>query len=324
MNGAPSRAIAHPGLTAIWAVLAWCAAPSAAQPGAGTLTVELSPAEITVGDRVEARVVLEWAGPEPVSEPRFPVWQENWGTAEVLSVGEFEALRGAGGRRTYRQRVVLTAFRPGRVELPGIAVDVPLETGTVDVGVDAGAGFVVRSVLGEATGELAPRPPAPLQALAPGSRFAWTAGALAVAGLGMLGWLARRLAGGRGGREVPSLLEPLDELLDRLRRLDPRAGEPTHTALSLGLRRFLGRTLDLRAVEATTSEIQRRLGQAPVEPAAVRRTVRLLSDCDQVKFARLDAPEALTRGRLQEVGDLAREIDDGLRALSPESAEALP
>ena len=68
-------AIAWPGL-----------AREPAEPPA-KLTVELSPSEgLTVGDRVEAQLVLAWTGPEPVAPPRFPTWGETWGSAEVLAL----------------------------------------------------------------------------------------------------------------------------------------------------------------------------------------------------------------------------------------------
>lgn len=290
------------------------AVPCAAQTGAaGTLTVALRPTEVTVGDRVEAQVALVWTGPRPAAAPRFPAWQETWGPAEVLAAGEVEAFTDASGRHVYRQNVTLTAFRTGRVELPGVTVAVPLDAETVEIAQDEGAGFEVLSVLPEeGAGELAPRDAAPLVAFDAGRRFPATAAALG--GLCLLAaWLlARRLARSPSPAARPRLA-PLEELLERLRRLDPAAGEPAHTGLSLGLRAFLGRRLDLRAVEGTTSEIQRRLRRTEVTPGVAQGTVRLLRACDQVKFARAPVDAARTGDRLREAGALAREIENGLR-----------
>ncbi len=295
------------------------AMPCAAQAdAAGSLKVELTPAEITVGDRVEAEVTLVWMGAAPAAKPRFPVWQETWGPAEVLSAGPVEGFTDPSGRHVYRQAVVLTAFRTGEVELPPLTVAVPIDGETVAVTQDGAARFAVRSVLPEAGDEpLEPRVAAPPVELDADRRFPATATILAGLCLLAAGLLTRRLDHGRGRETARRKLEPLEELYERLRRLDPAAGEPAHTGLSLGLRHFLGRSLDLRAVEGTTSEIRRRLGQAPVTPDVAQGTVRLLQDCDQVKFARAGVDPAHTEERLLAARELAREIDDGLRPVEP-------
>ncbi len=282
--------------------------------GIGVLEVALSATEITVGDRLEARLTLVWTGPTPASEPRFPPWQETWGRAEVLSAGEVETFSDQGARRIYRQTVVLTAFTTGAVLLPRVTVALPLEAETIEISGDHDAGFEVRSVLPENAGEAEPRPPAPPQPLAAGRRFPWTAGTLGGLGVLMVWLLGRRLGenGASAAAPAPAPTEPLAELLQRLQQLDASAGEPTHTGLSLALRGFLGRSLVFPATESTTSEIRDRLGTTRVAPAITGGTVRLLADCDQVKFAQAPVTESVTGGRLVEARDLAREIDRSL------------
>ncbi len=299
------------------------AEPPAEKEGSGVLEVALSAAEITVGDRLAAELTLTWTGPAPGAAPRFPAWGQTWGRAEVLSAGEVEAFGDETARRVYRQSVVLTAFVTGEVLLPAVSVAVPLAGETVEIGHGDEARFTVRSVLPEGLGEQEqgpePRPAAPPRPLAAGRRFAWTAGALGGAGL-LLVWLLGRRLGEAGVRvPAPAAAEPLAELLERLRRLDPAAAEPAHTGLSLALRGYLGDRLDFPALESTTREIRQRLRATRVGSATAGDAVRLLSDCDQVKFARAPVGEPVTRGRLAEVRKLAREIDRGLR---PPPAEA--
>jgi hypothetical protein len=276
--------------------------------GTGILDVTLAPAEITVGDRVEARLTLVWTGPTPAQTPRFPPWQDAWGDAEVLEAGEVEEVAVAGARRVYHQRLVLTAFATGEVELPPVTV--AIEAGGETIEIEGGdAGFAVRSVLPEEPGELEPRPPSPPRRLAADRRFAWTA-----AGLGALvllaAWLlARRLRAAADRVAEPPAAEPLPELLHLLRRLDPTDAEPAHTGLSLGLRHFLGRSLDFPAAESTTSEIDRRLHRILAGLDASDDTVLLLRDCDQVKFARAPVPAQVTRQRLRQARDLGYRID---------------
>ncbi len=298
------------------AVALFAALPCAAQmsEGAGVLDVTVSLAEITVGDRVEARLTLVWTGPEPAAAPRFPGWQTHWGEAEVLTAGEVVTLApGPGGQRIYTQDLILTAFATGSIRLPEVTVAIPLDDETIAVSSGRDAGFEVLSVLSGEVEELEPRPPAPPRRLAAEPRFAWTVAGLAV--LALLAWwlFGRRLRVGSAGAAAPPRAEPLAELLQRLRRLDPAAAEPAHTGLSLGLRTFLGRSLGFPAAESTTTEIDRRLHRASVGAETVERTVRLLRDCDQVKFARVPVGPPVTRDRLRQARDLGQRIDRGLR-----------
>ncbi|MCP4654131.1 MAG: hypothetical protein GY856_01800 [bacterium] len=294
----------------------WPALAAVAQPL--PVNVDLAPAEITVGDRVEARLTLVWEGEEPSAAPRFPAWEGSWGPAEVLAVSEVTEYPGRTGRRIYTQTIILTAFRTGEIRLPEVTVTVPLRGATVEVPTHDGL-FVVRSLLPEESGELAPRAAARPRELAAGRRFWGIAAALSTLCLAAAVVLARRLRRAAVA-EATAILPPapLDELLRRLRELDPSAGsEPAHTALSLALRNFLGRCLGINALESTTSEIQRRLEGRAVASAAAQQTVGLLRDCDQVKFARLEVAGAETGRRLREARQLAREIDAGLRPAEP-------
>ncbi len=302
--------------------------PAPGEPG--QLTVALAPTTgVTVGDRVEALLTLTWSGPEPVAPPRFPTWGEAWGAAEVLAVGEVEAGT-PRDRWLYRQTVTLTAFRPGEVTLPPVTVAVPLAEATREVRTAAGLAFEVVSVLPAETypatpGALEPRPPALPRPLPAGPGFPWTAGLLAGLCLLAAAALGRRLGAEPGAAEATARrrLGPLEELLERLAGLDPSSGgEPVHTRLSLALRGFLGRALGIRAREGTTSEIGRRLRATGVPPALAHRTVLLLRDCDQVKFAGRPAGEAVTGGRLATARRLGREIDELQRLAAEPRPEA--
>lgn len=305
------------------AMAAFVAAAAAAAPI--PVSVDVKPEEITVGDRVTVQLTLVWDGEAPAGEPVFPAWEGTWGEAEVLWAGAVETST-AGGRRVYVQSLVLTAFSTGEVVLPQASVLVPLAEGLVEVPVRAGVGFTVRSVLPQEMDEgekLQPRDPAPLRPLDAGWRSYATNGALALLCLLTAGRLASRLrkapAVGAGGRR---LLSSLEELLGSLGEVDSAASEPAHTAMSLALRRFLGRRLDMNAVESTTSEIQRRLHGASVASEQAQRVVAFLRQCDQVKFARQDVGPAVTAERLAEARRLGEEIEELLRPRDLESEDA--
>ena len=324
-----------------WAICLLAALPATAQlrvaeppandAGIGILEVELDPAEVTVGDRIEARLILVWTGPTPAPAPRFPEWRDGWGEAEVHEAGEVEEVAVAGVRRVYRQRLVLTAFNTGELRLPPVTVTVPLPGDVVEVEGAGDAGFTVRSVLPEDARELEPRPPSPPRRLATDRRFAWTVAILGGLCLVAAWGVARRLRAPAEAVEVPAA-EPLPELMQLLQQLDPTAVEPAHTGLSRGLRRFLSRSLGFPAAESTTTEIDRRLRRIRVGRKTADEMVRLLRDCDRAKFARMPVPVQETRQRLRQARDLGYRIDrrhwpaasDGASVPPREDAEESP
>ena len=310
------------------------------------LDVAIDLEQITVGDRVQAEITLVWMGEEPSAPPRFPTWQSTWGRAEVLTSSEIDAQVDSSGRRIYRQLLTLTAFEVGSITLPTVTVAVPLAERTEVISSGDSPELEVVTVLPElrepaesapedadpsavdapsSASDLEARPAAPLIRRPPQIAFYWTTGVLAALNLLMAAALVRRLQGvdPLAALSRRPVLPPLDELVSELRGIDPAVGsEPAHTELSLALRRYLGRTLDFQAVEGTTSEIQKRLRGTAVPPASIQRAVRLLRDCDQVKFARQEVEERVTDDRIRLAESLAREVEDQLRPAPQEPTEA--
>jgi hypothetical protein len=297
------------------------AAPLLAQP-APRVTVALNPQQPTVGDRVEAVLILKVPTAELAGEPRFPVWSGKWGEAEVLLDGPGQKVSEEGGVATYQQRLVIAAFRPGKVVLPATNVAIPQKNGTVQAATPAGLGLDVRSVLPPGEERPAPKPPAAPRKLPLGERFWWTFAALLALCLAA-GWLLwrRRRATGEGTAMVP-VLEPFEELTGELDRL---TAEPSavlvHTRLSMALRRYLGRVLPFPAVESTTSEVLRQLHSRRMPGPLVRQTVDLLRACDMVKFARQEVGEARAKERLDAARKLGRDYETLFAPREPETLE---
>jgi hypothetical protein len=287
------------------------------------------------------------------AEPRFPAWRNAWGEAEVREHGEPRRIAGpgvandagstavaAGGGATggngsstgsgsgsgtgtadaavYSQRLVLVAFRTGRVELPPVAIAVPFRTGTVQTWTPDRLALTVRSVLPpgppgpSGARDLKRKPAAGLVPLPLGAAFLWTLaalGALAIAAVWLLWRQERRRRAAAAAAPAAPPLAPLAEMLAALDRL---AAAPSalalHTGLSQALRRFLGRSLGFPAPESTTSEIQRRLLANGWPAAQVRPTVELLRACDLVKFARQEAGAERGRERLAAARHLAEDF----------------
>ena len=291
------------------------ALPALAQP---RLDVTLKPRQITVGDRIEAVLTLRANPAGLAGDPRFPAWGRIWGEAEVLQKEEARRIGTENGAAVWQQRIVLAAFRPGRIELPPVAVAVPLRDRTLQAQTPAGLAIEVRSVLpaGEENPKL--KPAAPPRPLPIGEAFWWTLAAMSAAALlALLGvwWQGRRAVAETEAARPP--LPPFDELL---RELDRLAEEPSavrlHTRLSLALRHYLGRSLDFPALESTTSEIQRRLAFRLPGPL-VRPAVELLRSCDLVKFARQEVGQERTWERIAAARGIAREVEQHLRPVEP-------
>lgn len=282
------------------------AVPAAAQQ----VQVNLSPSGPTVGDRVEAVITLRVDSSSLSAEPRFPSWSQTWGEAEVVGRTEPRRVSRSGGTAVFEQRLVLAAFRPGKVELPPVQIAVPLGARTVQVSTPAGLSLDVRSVLPRGEKDLELKPPKPPVPLPIGERFWWTLAVMSAVSLalGLLLFL-RRGKGDETAMERPDL-PPLGELLAALDRL---AGEPSavraHTGLSLAFRRYLGRALAFHAAESTTSEIHRCLLSHRLPAPLVRQSVDLLRSCDLVKFARIEETGERTRERLDAARRIAGEAD---------------
>jgi hypothetical protein len=288
--------------------------PALAQP---RVDVTLNPRQVTVGDRIEAVLTLRADPAGLAGDPRFPVWSRTWGEAEVLEKEEARKAGAENGAKVWRQRVVLAAFRTGRVELPPVSVAVPLRDRTLQVQTPAGLAIQVRSVLPPNEKDPKPKPAAPPRPLPIGNAFWWTlAAASAVALLVLWGaWRQSRRTVAETEADRPAL-PPFDELL---RELDRLGDEPTvrlHTRLSLALRHYLGRSLGFPAVESTTSEIQRRLSLRLPGPL-VRPAVELLRACDLVKFARQEVGQERTQERIATARRIAREIEQHLQPVEP-------
>ena len=277
------------------------------------LDVSLAQGKATVGDRIEVLLTLRAPTAELAGEPRFPAWPESWGEAEVLEKGPPTRISAAGGTTVYRQRLVVTAWQPGRIPLPPVSVAVPLRAATIQAASPATLALSLSSVLPpkkDGEKDPPPKPAAPPRPLPLGAPFAWTTAALVAACLGAGVLLWRRSRKQVTARTVAPALGPLPELLAGI---DGLAGESSavrlHTRLSLALRHYLGRTLLFPAEESTTSEVHRQLLARRLPSPLVRRSVELLRGCDLVKFARQEVPEERSRERLEAARAIGRDLD---------------
>ncbi|MEO8197930.1 MAG: hypothetical protein ABI689_14535 [Thermoanaerobaculia bacterium] len=298
-------------------------APAAAPATLATslrVAVELEPATLAVGDPVTATLSLTLTAAEAQREATFPDWSKGWGEAEVLQAGPVERTTATDGTHLV-QRLRLTAWKSGKTALPPVEVQLSGEP-ALHASTPPDLALEVRSVIASDDKELKPAPPSPPRSLAVARSFWWAlaiGGALA-AGAAVLAWKRRREVDPLAAPELAPLAE-LERALGLL-AAEPPAGAFAH--LSQALRRYFGRRLGFRALESTTTEVQRRLAALRLDPALVQRSVRVLRLSDQIKFARRPAESSEAAARITETREIAAAIESHLAPLEEAAASAPP
>lgn len=282
-----------------------------------TLGVELDRSTLTVGDPVRVTATLRLSGNDSTRPATLIGLEARWGEAEVLAPPQLvDSGERAGALRTWT--FPITAFRPGRLELPALEVrldgDPPRTFRAAPLELD------VRSVLPPDGPAPEPMPSAPLRAQPVPAAVFWTLGVAAAAIALATALLARRRH--PPARSRTPVVPPFVELERALAALAGAPPEAAHVGVSRSLRRFLGRRLEFPAVESTTRQIARRLAERDVESALARRTVRLLGDCDGVKFARRPATSGDADARAAAALEAARELERALAPPAPSAPEA--
>ncbi|MCB1056014.1 MAG: hypothetical protein KDD11_10965 [Acidobacteria bacterium] len=258
--------------------------------------VEVASGAAALGEPVEVTLRLTGARGR---QTLFPTWHERWGDATILTAGPVEHQDDETGTET-RQIVRVAAYRPGTVELPPVAVHWADETL-----LSRPQRFEV--VFSLTPDELAegPRPPAPPHRLPPLSPW-WSVsgGALALA----LALIFERRRPPTTAVQPRGSLDATSELLAGLADLERQRPDPVlfHTRLSLGLRRFVGRSVGFDGETATAPGLRRRLDGLDLPRALSSRTGDLLAECDAVRFGGRPASAQDMGRRLATARGLAR------------------
>lgn len=304
----------RPALVSLALLVALAESAPAAGPAAPVFEVALDETSITVGDPVTVTARLRLDASEARVQAEIVGVASTWGEAEVLEAPRPRPELGEEGERVWTLRV--TAFRPGRIELPPLEVRVGSDPPRTLVATPVALEVV--SVLPAAEqADVRPEPPAPARSLPFPAPLGWTLAALATALVATAVVLARRSRPGAAAVPAPAPLDELERALGALAVAEPAPG---HVALSASLRRYLGRRLGFPALESTTTEVARRLAGRGLEADLARRARRLLVECDAVKFAHRPTDGAELAQRIERGIALAREVESGLAPASAESA----
>jgi hypothetical protein len=282
--------------------------PLVALLGLGLVTAPLPTVDVVsptgtihVGDPVIVEIAVEVPAD---ALPAFPEWEESWGDAEILNVGEIRSVVTSYGTQRVSQQLTVTFFRTGEVTLPSppmrLSSDPPDGNQSKPSEPPPGLTLTVDSLLppGEEIPE--PQPPAAPLPLGWGTSFLWTAALLALLSLAGLAVLLRR----RWSETEPfaTQVDPLAALATALDELRTGTGvEEMFEGMSIHLRRFFGQTMAFPAAESTTSEIRLQLRSRDLPTDLIKRTDDFLRQCDGVKFARKELPREEADNGLENV-----------------------
>ena len=298
------------GLAALVAIVCFPVSLYGQEPQA---VLEADVTEVTVGDRISARITIEHSADETVE----------WATEVDLSPFEIlefapTAARIAGDRAVSEALLTLTVFELGEVEIPSLSFSVtdptgaarsvttdPFVIGVGSVGLDEGGD--IRDVKG-------PRD----IALALTSLLPWVL-ALLLAGL-LVAWALRR-RGAPTPRARPSApVRPPHEIacaaLDRLESvplLESAQVKAFHIDVSQVLRAYIEARFGIDALEMTTGELVAALRQDGFGGPLLDDTRRFLDACDLVKFAKRRPGADESRALIP----LARRFVDETRPVEP-------
>lgn len=269
-------------------------------PGARA-TLDVDATEVTVGDRLNATLMVEHRADQTVMWP------------DSLDLSPFEVLafspsppRIDGDRAVSTASIVLAVFELGELDIPpvelglsdasggvGVVRSDPFAIGVVSVGLDEGQD--IRDVKG-------PR------AIARDWLLLWPWLLLVGAVSGLAYWLARRrLARGPAPAPVPVVSpaaphEVAYAALDRLAAstmLERGEVKAFHIEVSQILRTYFEDRFGVDALEMTTREVLVELETAGIDPAVRGDSHTFLRACDLVKFAKRRPDEAESRALIQ-------------------------
>jgi hypothetical protein len=269
--------------------------PGMAQAAGPAVTVDVTPEQATVGDRLETRFVLDL--PEGW-EAELPEIGSELGSFSVIS-GSWSEERLEDGSSRWSWNGMLSAFETGTLEIP--AITFRLRSGDESSSLDSTPfEITIISTIDEAESEqpdIADLKP-PLSIPPEYGPLIKAAGILLLllAASAVAWWLHRRYARRLAAAAVPEdpfhrmpphvwVYKALQQLLDKRLEEQGLLGR-FYSELSWILKRYAGGRYRLDLLEKTTAEIPDLLRQVGTPEGAIQKIAALLARADEVKFAK--------------------------------------
>ena len=271
------------------------AAPALADGGVQvTLTADKS--ELTVGDPVQLTLeVTHPAGYQVI----IPKLEQTWGAFEVRGQSQAETTSNDDGTATTRAAIEVTLFDLGTFETPALPLTISDGAGQVSEEMAPPVSLTVLSVLAEDDTTLEDIKPQASLAVSPvwPSILAGLLITAAVVGSGW--WVYRRWRGnrqpglasviGNDNDNRPPHQVAYDELarIEGLQLPEQARFKEHYTLVADCLRTYLENQFHVRAFDRTTFELKLVLRRTDISPDNTRRFIRLFTESDLVKFAKL-------------------------------------
>ncbi|MEW5875404.1 MAG: hypothetical protein AB1752_09505 [Candidatus Zixiibacteriota bacterium] len=287
----PSPTARLPLVAAIAVILAMAAeCPAVVTPD---IAVSLSRQSATVGDPVDLTIQVRY---DSALQLIVPVFGPTFGELEVLGDTTLAEGKVENGRRTYSRRVRLAAFKPGPLWTPPVQGELVDSTGAAIPWQSDSLLLDVTSVIGETSPDSLDIKALKAQYEIPESRWLfWAISGLLLGIIALAWWWWRR-------RQVPVSVKAdvpgapsweiaLSALQELPADVDPEqdGGRQWYFRLSEILRRYLDDRFSWTSMDETTSEILRRLPQAPFDKGLRERAREFFLLADQVRYARSPA-----------------------------------
>ena len=277
------------GFFTIWNI-APSPAHSAKEADALILKAEVDKAFVTIGDRIEYRIVITRDPAIQVLDPIAPPSSEAFEIKEAHDFSEKQGKTIVEGRR-----FILTAYQLGEYVLEPVRLHFRTPAGEEKITQTQPLYLTVQSV--DSSGKPKTDIRGPKEVVSLPRRWPWTIVSI-LSGLLVAGfyfwWRSERRATQEGENEPP--VSPEDEALLRLSQLFDsdllRRGKLKEHFLQLSeiLQRFFERRFEILALEPTTSEILRELRHKEITVGLLAKIQTLLESADLVKFAKWVPP----------------------------------
>jgi len=257
------------------------------------IAVSLSRQTATVGDPVDLTIQVRY---DSTLQLIAPVFGPAFGQIDVLGDTTLGEGKVENDRKTYSRRIRLTAFKPGSFWTPPVRGELVDSTGAVTPWQSDSLLLDVASVIGDASPDSLDIKALKAQYEIPESRWLfWAISGFLLAIVALAWWWWRR-------HQVPVSIKAevpgapsweiaLSALQELPAEVDPEldGGRQWYFRLSEILRRYMDDRFSWTSMDETTSEILRRLPQAPFDKSLRERAREFFLLADQVRYARSPA-----------------------------------
>jgi hypothetical protein len=258
------------------------------------ITVSIDRQEVTVGDPIQYDLKVQYDSTLQLITPSFGATLGPLAVLKDTTIVDGEVI-GKQKQKLYHRQLRLAAFETGTLWIPSITGELVDSSGTADTWQTDSLSLNVMSVLGDTNPDSVDIQALKGQFEAPTANWLWWAisGALLIAAI-VAYWLYRRRKQPEEKAAEPAI-PPWEIAVHSLQILrnevDPAGdgGRVWYFRLSEILRRYLDGRYGWESIDETSTEILRRLPEAPFNGEHRERVREFLQLADQVRYAKMAA-----------------------------------